>query len=83
MDVVIGNDVWIGRDSLILAGTSIGDGAVIAARSVVTSDVPPYAVVGGVSARTFSSTPSVFVSQPFLIRKSSWNCFQGHIKLRC
>lgn len=51
LDVEIGNDVWIGRDALILAGVSIGDGAVIAARSVVTTDVPPYAIVGGIPAK--------------------------------
>jgi acetyltransferase-like isoleucine patch superfamily enzyme len=48
---VIGNDVWIGRDALILDGITIGDGAVIAARAVVTKDVRPYAVVGGVPAK--------------------------------
>ncbi len=46
-DTVIGNDVWIGYDALIMAGVTIGDGAIIAARSVVTADVPPYAIVGG------------------------------------
>ncbi|MFO1405034.1 MAG: CatB-related O-acetyltransferase [Azonexus sp.] len=51
LDVEIGNDVWVGRDALILAGVNIGDGAVIAARSVVTSDVPPYAIVGGTPAK--------------------------------
>lgn len=50
-DVVIGSDVWIGYDSLILSGVTIGDGAVIAARSVVTKDVPPYAIVGGNPAK--------------------------------
>jgi virginiamycin A acetyltransferase len=49
--VVIGNDVWIGYGVRILDGVTIGDGAVIAACSVVTRDVPPYAVVGGVPAR--------------------------------
>lgn len=48
---VIGNDVWIGRDSLIFDGITIGDGAIIGARAVVTKDVRPYAVVGGVPAR--------------------------------
>jgi len=48
---VIGNDVWIGRDALILDGVTIGDGAVIGARAVVTKDVRPYAVVGGVPAK--------------------------------
>lgn len=50
-DTIIGNDVWIGYDSLIMPGVQIGDGAIIAARSVVASDVPPYAIVGGNPAR--------------------------------
>jgi virginiamycin A acetyltransferase len=50
-DVVIGHDVWIGTGALILSGVTIGNGAVIGARSVVTHDVPPYAVVGGVPAQ--------------------------------
>jgi acetyltransferase-like isoleucine patch superfamily enzyme len=47
----IGNDVWIGHEAFILPGVTIGDGAVVAARAVVTKDVPPYAVVAGVPAR--------------------------------
>lgn len=50
-DVVIGNDVWIGQSATILAGVTIGDGAVIAARALVNRDVEPYSVVGGVPAR--------------------------------
>ena len=50
-DIVIGNDVWIGYEAVILAGVSIGDGAVIGARAVVTKDVPPYTIVGGVPAK--------------------------------
>jgi virginiamycin A acetyltransferase len=50
-DIVIGNDVWIGYEAVILAGVTIGDGAIIGARAVVTKDVPPYTVVGGVPAR--------------------------------
>lgn len=46
-DTVIGNDVWIGYDALIMPGVRIGDGAIIGTRSVVTKDVPPYAVVAG------------------------------------
>lgn len=46
-DITVGNDVWIGYEALILSGVHIGDGAVIGARSVVTRDVPPYAVVAG------------------------------------
>ena len=49
--VVIGNDVWIGESAKILSGVTIGDGAIVAAGAVVTKDVPPYAIVGGVPAR--------------------------------
>jgi virginiamycin A acetyltransferase len=50
-NVTIGNDVWIGTDSFILSGVTIGNGAVIAARSTVVKDVPPYAIVGGNPAK--------------------------------
>jgi len=50
-DTVIGNDVWLGYEALIMPGVKIGNGAIIAARSVVTADVPAYAVVGGNPAR--------------------------------
>lgn len=46
-DTVIGNDVWIGYEALIMPGVKIGDGAIVSSRAVVTKDVPPYAVVGG------------------------------------
>lgn len=49
-DIVIGNDVWIGYEAVILAGVTIGDGAIIGTRAVVTKDVPPYTIVGGVPA---------------------------------
>lgn len=50
-DIVIGNDVWIGYDAVIMAGVTIGDGAIVGARAVVTRDVEPYSIVGGVPAR--------------------------------
>lgn len=50
-DTIIGNDVWIGRESVIMPGVEIGDGAIVAAYSVVTRDVAPYSVVGGNPAR--------------------------------
>lgn len=50
-DTVIGNDVWIGRECVILPGVTIGDGAIVAACSVVARDIPPYTVFGGNPAR--------------------------------
>jgi acetyltransferase-like isoleucine patch superfamily enzyme len=50
-DIQVGSDVWTGYGSFILAGITIGDGAVVATGSVVTKDVPPYAIVGGVPAQ--------------------------------
>ncbi len=50
-DTIIGNDVWIGYEAMIMPGVNIGDGAIIAANSVVTKDVPPYSIVGGNPAR--------------------------------
>lgn len=46
-DTVIGNDVWIGYNATIMAGVTIGDGAIIATNSTVVKDVPPYAIIGG------------------------------------
>lgn len=46
-DTVVGNDVWIGYEAVIMPGVTIGDGAIVAAKSVVVRDVPPYAIVGG------------------------------------
>lgn len=50
-DTVIGNDVWFGRNCVVMPGVKIGDGAIVAAHSVVTKDVEPYSVVGGNPAR--------------------------------
>ena len=50
-DVVIGNDVWIGRKAVILSGVTIGDGAVVGTMAVVTSNVEPYTIVAGNPAR--------------------------------
>lgn len=50
-DTVVGNDVWIGRESVIMPGVRIGDGAIVAACSVVAGDIPPYSVFGGNPAK--------------------------------
>lgn len=50
-DIVIGHDVWIGYDAIIMSGVKIGDGAIIGTRSIVTNDVPPYTIVGGIPAK--------------------------------
>jgi chloramphenicol O-acetyltransferase type B len=47
----IGNDCWIGRDAMIMSGVTIGDGAIIGARALVTSDIPPYAIYAGIPAK--------------------------------
>jgi virginiamycin A acetyltransferase len=56
-DTVVGNDVWIGYESVIMPGITIGDGAIIAAKSVVVNDVAPYTIVGG--------NPSKLIKQRF------------------
>lgn len=61
-NIVIGNDVWIGYDAVIMAGVTIGDGAIIGTRAVVTKDVEPYSIVGGVPAKEIRKrfSPEVF-----------------------
>lgn len=51
-DIVVGNDVWIGYEAVVLSGVTIGDGAIIGTRAVVTKDIPPYTIVGGVPAKS-------------------------------
>ena len=50
-DTIVGNDVWIGYGAVIMPGINIGDGAIIASRSIVTADVAPYTIVGGNPAK--------------------------------
>ncbi|CAC6091259.1 streptogramin A O-acetyltransferase Vat(B) [Staphylococcus epidermidis] len=50
-DTVVGNDVWIGQNVTVMPGIQIGDGAIVAANSVVTKDVPPYRIIGGNPSR--------------------------------
>ncbi|RAU45162.1 antibiotic acetyltransferase [Pseudomonas sp. RIT412] len=75
---VIGHDVWIGMDALILEGVTIGTGAVIGARSLVTRDVPPYAVVTGSPARVqrYRFEPAVIEG---LLASQWWNLPPEHL----
>jgi virginiamycin A acetyltransferase len=72
-DTVIGNDVWLGYDVLVMPGVKIGDGAIVAARSVVTKDVPPYTVVGGNPAQVVKQRfPAEVVAELLAIRWWDW-----------
>ncbi len=72
-DIVIGNDVWIGYEAVIMAGVTIGDGAIIGTRAVVTKDVPPYTIVGGVPARLIRKRfPDETISKLLKIRWWDW-----------
>lgn len=78
---VIGSDVWIGYKAMICAGVRIGNGAVIGAGAVVTKDVPPYAIVGGVPARIIRYRfPSSDIA--LLIKSEWWNWKDDLIKER-
>ena len=70
--VEIGNDVWIGADAIILSGVKVGDGAVIGAGAVVSKDVPPYAIAGGVPAKIIKYRFPQDVIDSFL-RIKWWN----------
>jgi chloramphenicol O-acetyltransferase type B len=70
-DVIIGNDVWIGHGALILSGTRIGDGAAIGAYSLVSGEVPPYAIAAGNPAKVLRFRfPSAIVDE--LLRICWW-----------
>jgi acetyltransferase-like isoleucine patch superfamily enzyme len=57
-DIIIRSDVWIGMDALILGGVTIGEGAIVAARSVVNKDVPAFTMVGGIPAKVIGEVPT-------------------------
>lgn len=78
-DIIIGNDVWIGFEAVIMSGVTIGDGAIIGTRAVVTKDVPPYAIVGGVPAKVIRKRFSSDVISE-LLRLQWWNWSEGKIQ---
>jgi virginiamycin A acetyltransferase len=65
-DTVVGHDVWLGYDATIMPGVTIGSGAIVAAKAVVTRDVPPYAIVGGNPAQIIRSRFSPAVIEDLL-----------------
>lgn len=69
-DIVIGNDVWIGYDAVIMAGVTIGDGAIIGTRAVVVKDVEPYSIVGGIPAKEIRKRFSLDIIAR--LRKLQW-----------
>ena len=72
-DIVIGNDVWIGYEAVILAGVTVGDGAVIGARAVVTKDVPSYTIVGGIPAKPIRKRfPEETISELLALKWWDW-----------
>jgi acetyltransferase-like isoleucine patch superfamily enzyme len=74
-DVQIGNDVWLGEGCTILSGVTIGDGGVVAARSVVSRDVPPYAIVAGNPARVVRIRfASEEIARLLELRWWDWRC---------
>ena len=77
--IVIGNDVWLGTNAIVLSGVTVGDGAVVAAGAVVTRDVPPYAVVAGVPARVIKMRFSAEQIES-LLRIEWWNWPEERIK---
>lgn len=77
--VTVGNDVWIGSRVMVVGGVTIGDGAVIAAGAVVTKDVPPYAVVGGVPAKVIKYRFSEDVIK-YLEELQWWNLPEPRLK---
>jgi acetyltransferase-like isoleucine patch superfamily enzyme len=70
--ISIGNDCWIGQRVFFVGGLTIGDGAVVLAGAVVTKDVPPYAIVGGVPAKILKYRYDEETIQ-FLLEKKWWN----------
>ena len=71
-DTVVGNDVWIGYESIIMPGVTIGDGAIVAAKSVVVKDVPAYSVIGGNPAQVIKRRFSQNIVDR-LLEISWWN----------
>lgn len=75
---VIGNDCWIGQEAVIMSGINVGDGAIIGARALVTSDVPPFAIYAGVPARLIRYRFSPDLVER-LIQSKWWDVSMEHL----
>ena len=85
-DIIVGNDVWFGYDSLIKNGVTIGDGAIIAARAVVVKDVPPYSIVAGNPAKVVKKRfDDATIKRLIKIAWWDWDIakINKHLKLIC
>ncbi len=79
-DNIIGSDVWIGYESVILSGVTIGNGAIIGTRAVVTKDIPPYTIAGGVPAKPLRKRfPQETISR--LLELKWWDWPAGQIRM--
>lgn len=78
-DIKIGNDVWFGREAMIMSGVTIGDGAVIAARSLITRDIPAYAIAAGQPGKVlrYRFTPDIIER---LLALTWWNWPDERVK---
>ncbi|MFO0875994.1 MAG: Vat family streptogramin A O-acetyltransferase [Gemmataceae bacterium] len=73
-DTIVGNDVWLGYQTVVMPGVTIGDGAIVAACSVVTRDVPPYGIVGGNPAQLIRRRfPDAVIDELLQIRWWDWD----------
>lgn len=73
-DILIGNDVWIGYEAVVMSGVTIGDGAIIGSRAVVTKNVPPYTIIGGIPAKPIRKRfPDEVISSLLEIRWWEWS----------
>lgn len=76
METIIGDDVWIGNGALVMAGVRIGDASIVAARSVVTKDVPPFSIYGGVPAKKIKdrfATPEEVFNHKSMLQSATYH----------
>ena len=83
-DIIIGNDVWIGYDAVIMSGVQIGDGAIIGTRALVTKDVAPYTIVGGMPAKPIKKRfDDDIISKLLDIKWWNWTAEKIQANIKC